>query len=209
MGKKDKAVEGVLQTADASYAESATASASNSNAANALIAQEMKKVHNRKRNVIMAVVIAVVAIACATAAIVFFVLGGGSADSAAQEGQAPYKSEEEMQAESEREIAEGMFNISIATRIEFENANSEGLAYIENVPNNPYDMRVVITEDETGDVLYESGVITPNHYIEKIRLNKTLDAGEHAATATFTALDKETQEEAGQAAGAVTLIIGE
>lgn len=173
------------------------------------IAQAEQKMRTTKRNVILAVIVLLVVAAIGVCVWLFAFGGAGQGDSAQVEGQAPYKSEEEMQAESEREIADGMFNISIATRIEFDNANGEGLAYIENVPNNPYDMKVVITEDETGDVLYESGVITPNHYIEKIRLNKALDAGEHAATATFTALDKETQEEAGQAAGAVTLIISE
>ncbi len=104
-------------------------------------------------------IVLVVAIAIA-AGIAFFVLNGAGNDSGQQEGQAPYKTEEEMQAESEREIATGMFNISIASDIEFENASSDGYAYIENVPNNPYNMQVVITEDETGDVLYESGIIT-------------------------------------------------
>lgn len=207
MSKKDnKATESASQAQTSLYASQQQATGTTTADA---IAQAEKKMRTTKRNVIIAVV-ALLVVIVAGVCIWLFAFGGAGHDDGAQiEGQAPYKSEEEMQAESEREIAEGMFNISIATRIEFENANSEGLAYIENVPNNPYDMRVVITEDETGDVLYESGVITPNHYIEKIRLNKTLDAGEHAATATFTALDKETQEEAGQAAGAVTLIIGE
>lgn len=207
MSKKDnKATESASQAQTSLYASQQQATGTTTADA---IAQAEKKMRATKRNVIIAVV-ALLVVIVAGVCIWLFAFGGAGHDDGAQiEGQAPYKSEEEMQAESEREIAEGMFNISIATRIEFENANSEGLAYIENVPNNPYDMRVVITEDETGDVLYESGVITPNHYIEKIRLNKALDAGEHAATATFTALDKETQEEAGQAAGAVTLIIGE
>lgn len=207
MSKKDnKATESASQAQTSLYASQQQATGTTTADA---IAQAEKKIRTTKRNVIIAVV-ALLVVIVAGVCIWLFAFGGAGHDDGTQiEGQAPYKSEEEMQAESEREIAEGMFNISIATRIEFENANSEGLAYIENVPNNPYDMRVVITEDETGDVLYESGVITPNHYIEKIRLNKTLDAGEHAATATFTALDKETQEEAGQAAGAVTLIIGE
>lgn len=207
MSKKDnKATESASQAQTSLYASQQQATGTTTADA---IAQAEKKIRATKRNVIIAVV-ALLVVIVAGVCIWLFAFGGAGHDDGAQiEGQAPYKSEEEMQAESEREIAEGMFNISIATRIEFENANSEGLAYIENVPNNPYDMRVVITEDETGDVLYESGVITPNHYIEKIRLNKALDAGEHAATATFTARDKETQEEAGQAAGAVTLIIGE
>lgn len=170
------------------------------------IAKAQENAHGTRRNVVIALIVLVVAIAIA-AGIAFFVLNGAGNDSGQQEGQAPYKTEEEMQAESEREIATGMFNISIASDIEFENASSDGYAYIENVPNNPYNMQVVITEDETGDVLYESGIITPNHYIESIRLAKQLSAGEHSATATFTAVDPETGEEAGQAAAALHLNI--
>lgn len=136
----------------------------------------------------------------------FFAFGGfGPFDPNAQTGQAPYKTQEEIQAEIDRVVEEGMFNISIASAIEFENGESSGVAYIENVPSNRYNMQVQITDDATGETLYESGVLKTNQFIEEITLTKDLDAGSYPATALFTALDRETNEEQGHAAAKVTL----
>jgi len=159
---------------------------------------------------------AVIAIICALAAIAIWLLvwlfacnGASLFDPNAQDGQAPYKSAEEMQAELDRVVEEGMFNISIAGAIQFDDGASEGTAYIENVPGNRYNMRVRITEDATGDVLYESGVLKPNQFIEKIALTKDLDQGSYPATATFTALDPSSYDEVGQAAAKVVVnVIG-
>ena len=159
---------------------------------------------------------AVIAIICALAALAIWLLvwlfacnGASLFDPNAQDGQAPYKSAEEMQAELDRVVEEGMFNISIAGAIQFDDGASEGTAYIENVPGNRYNMRVRITEDATGDVLYESGVLKPNQFIEKIALTKDLDQGSYPATATFTALDPSSYDEVGQAAAKVVVnVIG-
>lgn len=159
------------------------------------------------RSVAIGVGIAVVVIGVVIGLCVWFFAGSGKSifDSNAQEGQAPYKTQAEIQAELDRIVEEGMFNISIASVIEFEDGTSEGVAYIENVPGNPYNMQVTITDDASGDVLYKSGVIKPNQYIPNIRLEKDLDAGTYPATATFKAYDTDTNEEVGQAAAKITL----
>ncbi|WP_165253877.1 hypothetical protein [Adlercreutzia sp. ZJ304] len=120
-------------------------------------------------------------------------------------GQAPYKTREEIQAELDRKIEEGMFNISIASVIEFQDGSSSGTAYIENVPGNQYVMQVDIKLDETGETIYESGGLKPDSYIKDIALTRDLDAGTYQATATFHAIDPETLEEQGQAAAKITL----
>lgn len=163
------------------------------------------KPNNARRNVL--IVLAVVAVALLIWLLVWmFACGGPSMfDSNARDGQAPYKTEEEMQAELDRVVEEGMFNISIASVIQFDAGDAPGTAYIENVPGNHYLMKVAITEDSTGETVYESGVLQPNQYIEDIMLTHPLDAGMHEATATFTALDPTTYEETGKAAAKVTL----
>lgn len=128
-------------------------------------------------------------------------------DPNAVQGQAPYKTEEEMQAELNRVVEEGMFNISIATEIAFADGSSAGTAYIENIPGNRYDMLVSITLDVTGEEVYASGAIAPGSYLGDITLSQDPGPGEHAATATFVALDRETHEEAGRAAAKVTLTV--
>lgn len=133
--------------------------------------------------------------------------GGFFLDPNAQEGQAPYKTEEEIQAELDRIVEEGMFNISISSVIEFADGTSEGIAYIENVPGNRHHMQVTITLDDTGEEVYESAGIAPGNYVETITLSRDLDPGTYDATATFTAIDQESLEEVGKAAAKVSIVV--
>ena len=160
-----------------------------------------------RRNIIVVLLILVMAIAVWLLVWLFACNGSSLFDPSAQTVQAPYKTDEEIQAELDRVVEEGMFNISIASVIEFEDGTSEGTAYIENVPGNHYNMQVSIAEDETGDVLYESGVLAPNQYIEKIALAKDLEPGTYEATATFRAVDTTTFDEIGQAAAKVSIVV--
>lgn len=161
----------------------------------------------KKRPVMIGIaIVLVVAIASAIFSAWWF-LGGGSNfyDSQAVSGQAPYKTQEEIVAELNRIVEEGMLNISIASLIEFENGESEGTAYIENVPSNRYVLRVTIKLDSTGEEVYQSGGLRPDSYIEKIKLSKDLPAGTYPATATFVAYDPDNLEEVGQASARITL----
>ena len=166
--------------------------------------QDPKK-NGRKRTILVVLLVLIVALIIWLLIWLFACNGNNPFDTNAQSGQAPYKTEEEMRAELDRKVEEGMFNISIASVIEFEDGTSNGTAYIENVPGNRYNMQVTITEDETGDVLYESGVLQPNQDIENITLTRDLDPGSYEATAMFTALDPDTFQETGQAAAKVNL----
>lgn len=152
------------------------------------------------------IIIAIVAI-CAAAFFAYQFLnpGGAVRDPNQAAGQLEGKTPEEIQAELDRVVAEGMFNISIASVIEFADGASPGEVRIENVPGNRYLMQVTITNDENGETLYTSGVVEPNHHIQSAPLDVDLDAGQYEATATFHALDPETEEEIGQAAAKVTL----
>ncbi len=159
----------------------------------------------KKRTIIVVVCCVVAALAVWLLVWLFACNGNSLFDSNAQTGQAPYKSAEEMQAELDRQVEEGMFNISIASAIQFADGTSSGTAYIENVPGNRYNMQVVITDDATKEVLYESGVLAPNQFIEDITLAKDLEPGTYNATATFKALDPTTYDEVGQAAAKIAI----
>lgn len=164
-----------------------------------------KKPGGNKRTILIVVGCIMAALAVWLLVWLFACNGSNLFDSSARDGQAPYKTDEEIQAELNRVVEEGMFNISIASVIQFEDGQSNGTAYIENVPGNHYLMQVTITDDDSGDVLYESGVLKPNQFIENITLAKDLDAGTYSATATFKALDETTYDEVGQAAAKVTI----
>lgn len=162
----------------------------------------------KKRNLgilIGAIVIVVIVIVCAF----FFASNSNSGfyDPDAKEGQASYKTLEEIEAERNRQMQEGMLNISIASQIEFENGTAPGTAFIENVPSNKYVLKVTITTDNNGEVVYQSGGIKPDSTIETITLSEPLGAGVYPATATFSAYDPDTLQEVGQAAAKVTLVV--
>lgn len=157
----------------------------------------------------IAIIAGVVVVLVAAAFGVWWFAGSGDDffDLNAQEGQAPYKTPEEMQAELDRIVEEGMFNISIASVIQFDEGTQPGKAYIENVPGNRYAMKAAITLDATGETVYASGGIAPGSYIEDIALARDLAPGEYEATCTFAAFDAETLDEVGKAAAAVKLIV--
>ena len=143
--------------------------------ASAAQAQAQVPPKRTKRTVAVVLLIVVLAIAVWLAIWLFACNGSSLFDPNARTGQAPYKTDAEIQAELDRVVEEGMLNISIASTIEFANGTAEGTAYIENVPGNRYNMQVNIVDDETGETLYQSGVLSPNQYIENITLTKDLE----------------------------------
>ncbi len=128
-------------------------------------------------------------------------------DSNAKSGQAPYKTNEEIQAELNRQVEEGMFNISIASVVEFADGASHGTPSNENNPGTRYDMMVEKTIHASGEPVFQSGALAPDSYLDDITLSKDLDAGTYPATATFTAYDTESHEAVGKAAAKVSLVI--
>lgn len=128
-------------------------------------------------------------------------------DPAAVTGILPGMSEEEIRAELDRVVEEGMLNISISSGISFADGKSQGQANINNVEANNYIFKVVITLNDTGETVYESGGIRPGQYIQYIELEKELEAGEYAATATFTAYTQDTRQIVGNAAAGLTLYV--
>lgn len=132
---------------------------------------------------------------------------GPARDPNAALGQLEGKTQEEIQAELDRTVAEGMLTISIASFVEFPDGQSEGELKIENAPGNHYLMKVTITRDDTGETVYESGIIEPNRHIQKAKLAVDLDAGEYPCTAVFDAYDSETEEPVGQAAAKLTIAV--
>ncbi len=129
----------------------------------------------------------------------------GARDSAMTQGQLEGKTSEEIQAELDRIVQDGMFNIAVSSDIEMASGEDEAEVLIENVPGNQYLMQVTITRDDTGEAVYTTGIIEPNYHIQKAKLDVDLPQGDYECTATFRALDPETEEEVGQAAAKTTI----
>lgn len=129
-------------------------------------------------------------------------------DRNAHEGPYKGKSEEQIIADLNALVEEGMMNISIRTIIEFpEGSTKPGTANIENIAANHVDQKVTITLT-SGEIVYQSGAVAPGHSIDTIELNRDLSAGTHDAVATFVGYDTETHEETGQLSAEVKLVVG-
>lgn len=164
--------------------------------------------HKKKRGVGFWVAIIAGIICVILAAILAFTIFGPSKGTRQGDvGQLANKTDAEIQAELDRVVEEGMFNISIASVVSFPTGTSEGELRIENVPGNRYLMRVEITRDDTGDTIYTTDFIEPNHHIQRDALDVALPAGDYPSTAVFYAYDPDTEELVGQAAAKVDIKI--
>lgn len=173
-------------------------------------AQAQERGKKRKR-VIIVIVLLLIAIAAGALAWLYTCsnvdMPGKPRNLNAELGMLDGKTDAEIQAEMNRVVDESMFDISIASTMEFPDGASEGDIRIENVPGNRYLLECQLIETETGDVLYESGILEPNHHISKGKLLKDLEAGVYSALAVFTALDPDTEDEVGKSNVEVTIIV--
>lgn len=134
-------------------------------------------------------------------------LCSGARDPNATIGQYEGKSEAEIQAELDKVVQEGMFNISINPDIRMTSGRAEAELRVENIPANHHLMSVTLSRDDTGEVLYASGLIEPGYHIQAVPLETVLPGGSYTATALFTAYDLETEQPTGQAAARVRITV--
>lgn len=158
----------------------------------------------KKRGASFWVAIIVAVVAVVLACVLAFTMCSRSARQG-DEGQLDGKTPEEIQAELDRIVEEGMFNISIASMIEFPDGTSPGEVRIENVPGNIYMMKVEVTRDDTNEVIYTTDFIEPNHHVQQDTLDVDLPAGTYDCTAMFYAHDVDTEELIGQAAAKIQI----
>ena len=122
-------------------------------------------------------------------------------------GQLEDKSNDEIEATLDEIIEEGNLSININANPVFPTGDSTGTLMIENHPNNHYNMRVSITLDDTGEEIYNSGLMPINSHIDEDVLSAPLDAGDYDATAAFVAYDVDTDAEVGRAAAKIKISV--
>lgn len=160
----------------------------------------------RRRKALLATLAVLALIAAVLLLIRAFVPGAdGWLDPAAEQGRYEGWDEQAVRDDLSRQVEEGMMAVSVSSSIVFEDGTSEGEARIENVPGNRVDQKVVLTLDDTGEALYESGALAPGTHVQRIRLSRDLEPGDYAATAVFTGYDRETHEKRGSAGVQVML----
>lgn len=128
-------------------------------------------------------------------------------DKFAEDGSLEGKSPVEIQGILNNIVEEGMFNVSINARVIFEDGKSKGSIGMQNVQQNRYYARIVLTKDDDGTVLYESQGIKPGQYIDEISLKEDLDAGEYPCTALFIITDPESLDDIGQVRVNINVVV--
>ena len=111
------------------------------------------------------------------------------------------------QAELDAIVEEGMLTFSINATPVMEDGKAEANLLIENPPDNGNRFTVTISREDTGEVIYQSGYLDPEQYIEKARLDVELPAGEYGCLASFDAYRIRDNAYIGRAAARLTLYV--
>ena len=85
------------------------------------------------------------------------------------------------------------FNMMIGSKAEIDGQSQKGKLNIKNPQTNVYPVNVVITDDQTGAVIYTSGAIEPGEEVSNVQLEKKLEKGTYRATARFSLYDSKTK----------------
>lgn len=104
-------------------------------------------------------------------------------------GIMPGMSDKQIQERLNKVLDENMMNITINPKPVFENGSAAGKLCIENIKQNHVNFIVTIKLDKDAKQIYETGLLRPNHYIEKAKLDMHLKKGIYDATAYFKGYD--------------------
>ena len=127
------------------------------------------------------------------------------------QGDIPGKTKEERQRELDSIVEEGMLSMSInATPSGRTNGADRTINWlIENPSNQGKLIRVEISREDTGDIIYETGAIPPGNYVESAPLKADLPPGQYSCIAKFYAYKEDDETYLGQAAAQIKLVLYE
>lgn len=103
-------------------------------------------------------------------------------------------SPEEIEKLLNEKVEEGMMNIHMLVSPVFEDGKAMGNIGIYVEPQNREPQMVQIIRQDTGDILYQSGLIPIGSRIEKGRLKVDLGPGVYPCIARFHRINEETSE---------------
>ena len=128
-------------------------------------------------------------------------------DADAEEGGLETKSKEEIQAELNEKVAEGMINISMNTSPVFESGTAKGNLLIVNSERNNYPQVVYIVRKDTQEEIYRSGAIPVGSKVEYAQLEVDLPVGTYDCVAYFNNVDVESGQYLGTAGAEIQLTV--
>ena len=129
-------------------------------------------------------------------------------DANSEEGGLVYRSQEEIQEELNRKVAEGMINISMNTSPVFPSGTEKGNLLIVNSETNNYPQIVYIIRKDTGEEIYRSKGIPVGSKIEYASLDVDLPDGTYECVAYFNNADPNTGAILGTAGAEIVITVG-
>lgn len=122
-------------------------------------------------------------------------------------GSMPGKTQEQIEAELNRKVEESEVAFSINAAPVFETGTSKGNILFENPTSNQKLTRIEITRDDTGELIYKSGLLEPGSYIPEAKLLTDLDPGSYTCTAMIYAYKLKDESFVGKVAAGLTIIV--
>lgn len=116
-------------------------------------------------------------------------------------------SKDELEAMLAEKVDEGMIAFGLNTQIYLDGPDAEAPILFENPANNAKLLKLEITRDDTGEVVYETGYLAPGSYVDRDRLDVQLDAGSYTCTALIRSYQQDTKKPLGQAAAEVIISV--
>jgi hypothetical protein len=114
---------------------------------------------------------------------------------------------EDIQDALNKQVADGMINISMNTQPVFETGESAGNLLIVNDKSNKHMQIVEIYQDDIGTLIYRSGGIPIGGQIDSARLDTTLPKGVYPCTAYFNAVQEDTGALLGKAGAKIEITV--
>lgn len=105
----------------------------------------------------------------------------------AVKGNMPGKTQEQLEAEKNRTIDTDTIAFSLNSNPEFSDGKSKGFIQFENPDGNGKLTRLEIYRNDTGDLIYHTGILKPGSYVEEDVLDAELPQGEYDCTAQIYA----------------------
>lgn len=114
---------------------------------------------------------------------------------------------EKRQQELNQVVEEGMLVFSINATPFMKNGKGKANLMVENPPNNGKRFTVTLERDDTGEVIYQSGYLDPEQYMDEVPLDVELTKGEYSCTAYFDAYRLSDDGYIGRAGAQITLYV--
>lgn len=127
----------------------------------------------------------------------------------AQLGILPDMSDDEIQDALNRQVEEGMLNVSMNPLPIFKDGHSEGNVRIQNIAGNHYSIKVHYVRSDTGETILSTKYIDPGYYVDEIKLDHVLPRGKYLCVANVDAYAPDTLEPVGQTGMEVIITVEE